>query len=36
MIIAANSEDAAVKKAVAQMGNAARVEFTRTVGKVTP
>jgi len=30
MIISANSEDEAVDKAAAQMGDAVRIEFTRT------
>ena len=33
MIISANSDDEAVKEAAAQMGDAARVEFTRRISK---
>jgi hypothetical protein len=33
VIISADSEDAAVAKAAAQMGTAARVEFTRTISE---
>jgi hypothetical protein len=33
VIISANNEDEAVDKAVADMGDAARIEFTRTFSK---
>jgi hypothetical protein len=36
MIIAATSEDDAMAHAAAQMGDAARVEFTQTISKGRP